>query len=351
MVGAVLLKDGQVIGEGYHRRAGLPHAEIEALQDARRRGFDPVGSVMVVNLEPCCHHGRTPPCTDAIEAAGVAEVYVGHKDVNPLVSGNGIRCLQEMHIKVHEGIMAEQAAVLNETFCKWALVRRPFVVLKMASTLDGKIATSSGDSRWVSGERALHYAHRLRHRYDAIMVGVDTVICDDPRLTCRIKGKKKVNHPLRIIVDSKLRIPPDAQVASNELPGITLVATTDRADEARERRLLEKGVEVKRFPAIGDGKVDLKALTDYLGKRDITSVLVEGGGRLLAGCLQADIADKLVMIMAPKIVGGVNAISSFHADIADTMDEARRVFRTKVRRLGEDWLVEGYFRELPCLPD
>ncbi|MHA1569996.1 MAG: bifunctional diaminohydroxyphosphoribosylaminopyrimidine deaminase/5-amino-6-(5-phosphoribosylamino)uracil reductase RibD [Alphaproteobacteria bacterium] len=343
MVGAVLLKDGRVIGEGYHHAAGLRHAEIEALNDARRRGNAPAGSVMVVNLEPCCHHGRTPPCTDALVEEKVAAVYVAHQDINPLVCGNGIRCLEEKRIEVHVGLLAKEAIKLNEAFCKWALTNRPFVVLKAASTLDGKIATASGHSQWVSGEKAREFAHRLRHRYDAVMVGVDTVIADDPQLTCRLLKSKKCSHPLRVIVDSTLRIPPTAQVVSGKLPGRTLIATTDRADQGKAKKLEKQGVTVEAFPATPDGKVDLTALTETLGTRDITSVLVEGGGRVLAACLSAGIADKLSLVLAPKIAGGAGAITSFEGELAATMDEAHRVLEMTTRRLGEDILIEGYF--------
>jgi len=351
MVGAVLLRDGRVIGEGYHHAAGMAHAEIEALEDARRRGEDPAGATMVVNLEPCCHHGKTPPCTDALLAAGVGRVYVAHKDINPLVCGNGIRCLTEKGIEVHIGVLAKEAAKLNEAFCKWMLVRRPFVVLKAASTLDGKIATASGHSQWVSSDAARRYAHRLRRRYDAIMVGVGTVICDDPQLTCRLPYQVECRQPLRIILDSCLRTPPTAKVVSGALPGETLIATTDRADPKAMNLLKEAGVEVEIFPAAPNGKVDLAALTDTLGKRDITSVLVEGGGRVLAACLAAGIADKLSLVLAPKIVGGEGAITSFHGELARTMDEARQVHDLTVRRLGHDWLMEGYFKKPTCLPD
>jgi len=350
MVGAVLLKDGRVIGEGYHHAVGKAHAEVEALADARRRGNDPADSVMVVNLEPCCHHGRTPPCTDALRDAKVAEVYVAHQDVNPLVGGNGLRCLINYGIPVHVGVLAERAIKLNESYCKWVRRRQPFVLLKAASTLDGKIATASGHSQWVSGEKALRFAHRLRHRYDAIMVGIGTVMADDPQLTCRLP-KKRVSQPLRVILDSKLRISEAAKVASGKLPGRTLIATTDQADPAKINRLERNGIMVNKYPATSTGQVSLEVLIDDLGQRDITGLLVEGGGKVLAACLAGGIADKLALVLAPKIIGGASAVSSFDGEIAATMDRARQLYDMTVRRLGDDLLIEGYFSEETCSLD
>ncbi len=351
MVGAVLLRDGEVIGEGYHHAAGQPHAEIEALAECRRRGLDPRGSTMVVTLEPCCHHGKTPPCTDALLAAGVDHVFVAHRDINPLVCGNGVNCLEEKGIGVHVGVLSGPAQKLNEAFCKWMLTGKPFVLLKAASTLDGKIATADGSSQWVSNAPARRFAHRLRHANDAIMVGVGTVLADDPQLTCRLEYKSLCRHPLRVILDSNLRTPPGAKIVSGDLPGETLIAAVEGADPERAKKLVRKGVSVEYFPRSADGKIDLTALTDALGKRDITSVLVEGGGRVLAACLAAGIADKLALVLAPKIVGGESAITSFHGELARTMDDARRIYHLTIRRLGEDWLLEGYFRPSSCLPD
>jgi len=350
MVGAVLIKNGRVIGEGWHHAAGRPHAEVEAINDCRRHGHDPRGAAMVVTLEPCCHFGRTPPCTEAIAAAGIREVYVAHQDVNPLVCGNGVACLLDDRIKVEVGIMAREAMILNEVFTKWSQTGEPFVVLKAASTLDGKIATASGDSQWVSGAQSLRFAHQLRHRYDAIMVGVGTVLADDPQLTCRLPGRQKFKHPLRIIVDSQLRTPLEAKVVSGGLPGRTILAVTDRAKRSKIKKMEQLGVEVLVLPADRQGWVDLPALTKTLGKRDITSLLVEGGGTVLAACLAAGVGDKLSLVMAPKIVGGARAISSFQGELAATMDQARRLHDMSVRRLGKDFLFEGYFQPR-CLPD
>lgn len=350
MVGAVLLKDDRIIGEGFHTAVGCMHAEREALVDCRRRGNEPTGATMVVTLEPCCHQGRTPPCTDAIIEAGVGRVIVAHQDPNPQVDGKGLIILRDNGIAVEVGLMADEAITLNEVYCRYVCSQRPFVTLKAATTLDGKIATATGDSRWVSGPAALRFAHWLRHANDAVVVGIGTVLADDPRLTCRIAAKSQVRHPLRVILDSHLRTPEDAKVVSGRLPGETLIATTAQADAAAEKRLAKPGVLVERFTADERGRPDLREVLAFLRERDIASVLVEGGGHVHATFLQHHLADKLQLVVAPKLVGGDGARTWVAGQLAATMDQARRLAAMKVRPLGADLLIEGYFEDIgECL--
>jgi len=350
LVGAVLLKGGRIVGEGYHSKIGCAHAEVEALIDARRRGINPRGATMVVNLEPCCHYGCTPPCTDALIAAKIAAVYVAHQDPNPKVNGQGFRILRKAGIKVNVGLMGTEAWKLNQVYCKWIHTQRPFVVLKGAASLDGKIALASGQSQWISGPAARLFANQLRRKYDAVLVGVNTVIADDPQLTCRIQSRRPYRQPLRIVMDSNLRIPTTAKVVSGALPGETLIATTQPADSEKALLLTRPGVVVETFPATAEGRVDLVSMTAALGSRGISSILVEGGGQILGACLNSGIADKLSLVLAPKIIGGQNSISLFGCQLAATIEQARPLFGMTVKNLAGDWLVEGYFREEICSP-
>jgi len=352
MVGAVLVKDGHIIGEGFHTAVGKRHAEREALADARRRGNDPAGATMYVNLEPCCHYGRTPPCTDAIMEAGVAKVVVAHQDPNPQVNGHGLTILKEAGLEVEVGVLADEAIRLNQVYCRYICSQRPFVTLKAATTLDGKIATVTGHSKWVSGPAALRYAHHLRHVNDAVLVGVDTVIADDPRLTCRPGVEQDVRQPLRVVVDSTLRTPEDSVIVSGTLPAQTVIATTDRSDSEKRKRLAKESVLVKRFPADETGRVDLAALLVWLHRREVAGLLVEGGGRVHASFVRAGLADKLELVLAPKLVGGEGGASWMAGVLAETMNEAVVLRDMRVRQLGSDWLIEGLFEEVGgCLLD
>ncbi|NLH51067.1 MAG: bifunctional diaminohydroxyphosphoribosylaminopyrimidine deaminase/5-amino-6-(5-phosphoribosylamino)uracil reductase RibD [Myxococcales bacterium] len=350
MVGAVLVRDGRIIGEGYHTAVGNPHAEREALADCRRRGENPAGATLYVNLEPCNHQGRTPPCTEAIIESRLARVIIAHQDPNPLVNGSGIRRLESAGIPVESGVLAKEAIALNEGYCRYICAGRPFVTLKAATTLDGRIATASGHSQWVSGPAALRFAHWLRHVNDAILVGVDTVIADDPQLTCRLPDFFPHRQPLRVILDSRLRIPPAAKVVSGKLPGQTLVAVTDRAPREKIDRLAKPGVIVDIFPADADGRVDIAAVLQALHRRQIAALLVEGGGHVHASFLQLRLADKLNLVLAPKLVGGRDAKSWIAGELAATMDQALRLKDFHTRRLGVDLLVESHLEEVgECL--
>ncbi len=340
MVGAVLVRDGQVVGEGFHRRAGTPHAEIHALQAA---GPMARGATLYVNLEPCCHHGRTPPCTEAIIQAGVARVVAAMEDPNPLVAGRGLERLRTAGIQTECGVLADQARRLNEVFCKYISTGLPYVVMKAAMTLDGRIATRTGDSRWVTGPEARQHVHQLRHRYDAIMVGVGTVVADNPRLTTRLAGMNGKN-PLRVIVDSTLRISLDAEVVLSASVVPTVVACLASASGQRDRirgQLAARGVEVWEVPGEGP-RVDLINLVHLMGKKGITSILVEGGAEVHGACLTAGIVDKVMIYIAPKIAGGREAPGPVGGHGVQVMADAVGVKDLQVCRLGPDVLLTGY---------
>ncbi|AEG14827.1 riboflavin biosynthesis protein RibD [Desulfofundulus kuznetsovii DSM 6115] len=337
MVGAVLVKDGQVIGRGYHARAGTPHAEIHALNEA---GEQAAGATLYVTLEPCCHRGRTGPCTEAILDAGVKRVVAAMTDPNPLVAGRGLERLRQAGVEVTVGVMEEEARKLNEVFVKYITTRRPFVVLKAAMSLDGKIATRTGESRWITGPRARLAVHRLRDRYDAILVGVNTVLKDNPSLTTRISGENG-KDPVRIIVDSLARTPPDARVITQQSPAPTIVAVTERAPVQNLRRLEEAGAQVLVVPGPGL-RVDLEVLMKELARREITSVLVEGGGEIHASFLKSRLVDKVVWFISPLIIGGRQAPGPVGGEGPARLAEAVRLKDVSLTRYGGDFCVEGY---------
>lgn len=337
LVGAVVVRDGAVIAEGYHTRCGGPHAEAVALEKAgdRARGAD-----LYVNLEPCVHREKkTPPCTEAVIASGIRRVIVAIRDPNPLVDGKGIARLRAAGIEVVEGVLADEARRLNEVFFHWIRNRTPFVVLKLAMSLDGKIATATGRSRWLTGPEARRLVHALRRRYAAVLVGVGTVLADDPELTVReVPGPQ----PLRIVLDSQGRIPLGAKVLSPEAK--TVVATTGRMPSEIEAQLRAKGVEVWRLPGEGD-RVDLKALLRRLGK-ETDSLLVEGGAEVAWSFLSQNLVHKIAFFYAPLILGGLDAVPSVGGDGVDDPSQAIRVRDLEIERVGDDFLVTGY--PTPC---
>jgi diaminohydroxyphosphoribosylaminopyrimidine deaminase/5-amino-6-(5-phosphoribosylamino)uracil reductase len=337
LVGCVIVKHDQVVGQGYHQRFGGPHAEIHALQAA---GSCARGATLYVTLEPCCHHGKTPPCSEAILEAGIGRVVVALRDPNPLVAGGGVTRLREAGIPVTLGVCEEEARQLNEAFLKHVTTRCPFVTLKSAITLDGKIATSTGASRWITGTQARVAVHRLRHATDAIMVGIGTVFQDDPLLTTRLPDQPGVN-PLRVIVDSTLRVPLQAQVLDVAADRRTLVATTVRADGARQQQLQERGVEIVCLPAYDDGCVHLEALLQHLGAHGIASVLVEGGATLSAALLRHGLIDKVLLFVAPKIIGG-DGVDVIGPCGVETMEQAFRLQAVTWQGLGEDVMLQAY---------
>lgn len=335
MVGAVIVKGGKIISEDYHRRSGTPHAEILAL---RKAGKLAKGAMLFINLEPCCHTDKkTPPCANAIIESGLKKVVIAMIDPNPKVAGKGIKSLKSAGIEIEVGIMETEARRLNETFTKFITKREPFVILKAAQSLDGKIATASGESKWITGDKARQYVHKLRNEVDAVMVGIGTVIADDPSLDCRVKDGR---NPYRIIVDSSLKIPLDAKVLTHN-DKKTIIATTKRADREKINSIIKNGNRVLIVKS-RDGRVDLKSLVKELGRLEITSVLIEGGSSLNASALSSGIVDKAIFFCAPKIIGGVDAIPSIGGTSPASLKKVIKVKDLKVKQLGDDFLFEGY---------
>lgn len=340
MVGALVVKDGRVLAAGYHQKAGTPHAEVIALEQA---GPAARGATLYVTLEPCSHFGRTPPCVNKIIAAGIKEVVVAMVDPNPQVNGRGIKMLREAGIKVTVGVLQKEAEKLNEAFIKYITTRRPFVALKWAMTLDGKIATVTGDAKWISNSVSRAYVHRLRDEYDAILVGINTVLRDNPSLTTRLAGKKG-KDPLRIILDSSLRVPLDANVVNLESPAPTIICCAAKADKEKISRLEEKGVIIWQLPGSA-GRLDLNSLLDRLGEREVTSLLVEGGGTVIESFLRQRLTDKLYCFIAPKIVGGELAKTPVEGEGVQSMAEAYQLTELNFENMAGDLLVTGYFRK------
>ena len=302
LVGAVVVKGGKIVGLGYHRRAGSPHAEINALAKAGRNARN---ADLYVTLEPCCHYGRTPPCVDTIIDRGIKRVIIGMVDPNPRVAGKGIACLKEAGIAIHCGVMEEECRRMNEIYVKHVTTGTPFVILKVAASLDGKIATRTGDSRGITGEKSLQVVHRLRDQVDAIMVGRGTVKADDPLLTTRLRGRRG-RDPLRVIVDSRLSISPRAKVFNPSSSAGAIIATTKRASVRKKEYLERLGARIITVPSSGKW-VDLKRLMKTLGKLEITSLLIEGGTQITTSALKDGIVDKILFFYAPKIIGGSRA--------------------------------------------
>lgn len=335
MVGAVVVRGGEIVGQGFHARAGQPHAEVEALRQA---GEAARGATLYVTLEPCCHYGRTGPCTEAVIAAGVRRVVVAMRDPNPKVAGKGVARLREAGIEVVEGVLRDEATLVNEVYLKYITARMPFVALKAAVSLDGKIATRTGDSRWITGKEARLYAHRLRDVYDAILVGLGTVLQDDPSLTTRLPEGGR--DPVRIVLDSTARLPVTARVVTVDSTAPVVVATTERAPEARLTELKRQGAEVIRCGA--GPRVDLGVLLRELAAREICSVLVEGGAAVHASFVEAGLVDKIHWFVAPKIIGGVDAPGAVAGRGIAQMSEALCLERVRRLHLGDDVCIEGY---------
>jgi diaminohydroxyphosphoribosylaminopyrimidine deaminase/5-amino-6-(5-phosphoribosylamino)uracil reductase len=327
MVGAVVVRGGRVIAEGWHRRFGGPHAEVDALD---RAGARAKGATLYVNLEPCCHFGKTPPCTDRILAAGVKEVVAAVKDPNPLVGGKGISILRRKGIAVRTGTLEAEAVRLNRGFFKSHAKGLPYVAAKWAMTLDGKIATRTGDSRWVSGERARGWVRTLRDDYQAILVGANTAIRDDPGL----RGGKR--DPIRIVLDSNARIPLDSQLVKSAKERRTIVAVTESAPSSKLRKLERAGVQVIRLETS-----DLRVVFEELARSGIHSILVEGGGEVHASLFESGLADEVLVVVAPKIAGGRDAVTPVEGEGLSKMAEALNLKDVTVERLGDDVLIRA----------
>jgi len=336
MVGALVVKRGRIVGRGYHKKCGLAHAEVEALEEA---GTLSKGASLYVTLEPCIHFGRTPPCVDRIIKSGINEVIVGMLDPNLLNNGKGIHILRQHKIKVHVGILEESLRKLNEVFIKYILKKMPFVTVKVAESLDGKIATSRGDSKWITSDKSRFYAHRLRQNYDAVMVGVNTILRDNPRLDAWFSAKQ----PVKIIVDSQLSTPRDANVfaAKNQVIVVTLSSRPGQETENR-KMLAEKAriLEVKEK----EGQVNLKDMMKKLARLEITSVLVEGGGTLIGSLFDERLVDKVMFYISPKIIGGKEAISSVMGKGIGRIEKAIKLRDVRWKKSGEDFLIEGYVK-------
>lgn len=332
MVGAVIVKDGRIIGEGWHQKCGQLHAERNALAALTESAE---GAAMYVTLEPCCHHGRTPPCTEAILAHGIRRVVVGSRDPNPLVSGKGAALLRQHGVQVEEDFLREECDALNPVFFHYITTGRPYVVMKYAMTLDGKIATCTGASRWITGEQARLHVHRLRGRYGAILAGIGTVLSDDPMLNCRLEG---AHQPVRIVADSRLRLPLESALVQTAGEYRTVVACADERP-GREAALRDRGVEVLRLPG-PDGEVDLRALVLWLGGQQLDSLFIEGGGRLHEAALRAGIVNHVCAYIAPRIFGGADAKSPVEGVGVDLPAEGARLGNPRWTWLGEDLLLE-----------
>lgn len=333
MVGAVLVKDGQIIGQGYHQCCGQNHAEVNAIENATETV---AGSTLYVTLEPCCHHGKTPPCTDRIIKQGIARVVIGTTDANPKVSCRGISLLQAAGIEVSTGVLESQYRKLNEVFFHFMETGLPFVTLKYAQTLDGRIATAQGQSQWISSPASLKFVHRLRARHDAILVGIGTVLQDDPELTVRlVRGR----NPVRVVVDSQLKIPLTSKLISTASNTPTLIASTRRPDDTRARDLAALGARILAIDPDRHGRVDLRKLLERLAAENISSLLVEGGSDIITSFLADHLVQRLVTVIAPKILGrGTDAVGDLQ--IKD-LDLAEKIFVQKVSRLGADIVVDG----------
>lgn len=341
-VGAVIVKDGIVVGMGYTQPPGSDHAEVMALRQA---GEKAQGATMYVTLEPCCYYGRTPPCTQAAINTGISEVHIALIDPNPLVSGRGVRELNEAGIKTYVGAYQEEAYQINEAYSKFITKGLPFVIAKFAMSLDGKIATRTGHSKWISNEEARNYVHAVRHTADAIMVGVNTVIADNPLLTakgCYGKGGMIKRQPLRIIVDSNGRTPSDANVFKQ--PGKTILATVEPFDKEKKKGLARIGVEVLELPGV-EGLVDIEELLKVSGRREIVTILVEGGSKLLGYLFDHGLVDKVLVFISPIIIGGSQARTAVSGDGVGSVAEALSLDRVNFKNFGDNVLISGYVKK------
>lgn len=334
LVGAVIVKDNRVVGCGWHRKAGTPHAEVHALNQA---GELAQGADVYVTLEPCAHYGKTPPCAKALVEAKVKNVYGGLLDVNPKVAGKGFKILEDAGIHVEYGFLQDELRKQNEVFFKWIEHKKPFVVLKAAMTLDGKIATATGQSKWITNETSRAYGYKLRDIYDGIMVGINTVIEDNPMLTARVDGGK---NPIRIVVDSSLRIDINANVVQDK-SAKTIIATTDKVDKDKILKLQAQDVDVIVVDKDENDKVDIEKLLDILGQQNICSILVEGGATLSGSFVAKKLVDKVYFFIAPKIVGGKEAKTPVAGTGILNLQEALALKDIQIEKLEEDILIIG----------
>jgi diaminohydroxyphosphoribosylaminopyrimidine deaminase / 5-amino-6-(5-phosphoribosylamino)uracil reductase len=336
MVGAVLVKDGRIIGEGFHEYYGGNHAEVNAIKDLPADITS--GSTLYVTLEPCAHEGKTPPCVNLVSEKKIARVVIGMADPNPLVNGQGISLLKSAGILVEVGLMEHRVRQLNEVFVKYITTKQPFVLLKSAMTLDGKIATVTNASRWITGDVSRKLVHSLRQQLGAVMVGVNTVLFDDPLLNIRMKGTWK--NPLKIIADTRGRISLEAKVLSND-PQLTIIATTELADPGKLKQIERLGAQVLVCP-LKDNMVDLGFVVRSIGAMGVDSIMIEGGSTLAFSALNEGIVDKVISFIAPKIIGGTNAPTAVGGTGIEKMEDAIILKKLKTRKVGEDMMIEGW---------
>lgn len=332
LVGAVIVKNGQIIGEGFHEKYGAPHAERNALKNCKE---SPENAQMYVTLEPCCHYGKNPPCTDAIISSGIKKVYIGSDDPNPLVAGKGIRILKEHGIEVVTHFLKDECDKLNEIFFHYITSKRPFCILKYAMTADGKIASYTGESKWISDEESRYHVHLTRKRAAAVLTGIGTVLSDDPMLSCRIDMP---SNPVRIICDSQLRIPLDSKIVKTA-KDIPVIAATLSDDKEKIARLHSMGVEIFRAEN-KNGHVSLRSVMKYLGENSIDSVLIEGGGEIAYSALEEHIVNRVQVYLAPKILGGRNALSPVGGIGAASPDGSFKMKCRKILPLKNDIFIE-----------
>ncbi|MBN1199010.1 MAG: bifunctional diaminohydroxyphosphoribosylaminopyrimidine deaminase/5-amino-6-(5-phosphoribosylamino)uracil reductase RibD [Bacteroidales bacterium] len=336
MVGAVIVKDNVIIGQGYHEYFGGPHAEVNAFNSCKK---SPRGAILYLNLEPCIHYGKTPPCAELIVKKGIRKVVIAMKDPNPVVNGKGVEFLERNNISVETGILEKEAFQLNEVFAKFITTRKPFCLYKSAMTLDGKIASVSGDARWVSGESSRKLVQKLRHEYSAIMVGIGTVLKDNPKLDAR-RSRKISKNPLKVVVDSMARISLDSNVLAIN-PQLTLVAVTKRADSGKLAEIRRRGAQVVVCPEKND-QVDLEYLMLALGLMDIDSVFLEGGGTLAFSAMRDQVVDKVMLFIAPRFIGGKKAPTILEGEGIRRLSDAIPFRVSGLKMLKEDILIEGY---------
>ena len=330
LVGALIVKRGSIAGKGFHKKFGDDHAEIMAINDAGKKA---IGSTLYVTLEPCSHWGKTPPCTERIVDSGIKEVIIGMKDPNPQVDGYNV--LKSRGVKTRIGILDKECKRLNECFIKWMKKKRPFIVIKAAISLDGKIATKTGHSKYITGMQARKYVHELRGCYDALMVGVNTVIKDNPQLTTRLA---KGPNPIKIVLDTTLRIPINSKIIKKE-PEKLIIATSKKANKAKIKKLEKKGVKVL-IVSVSKGVIDLNELTKILAKHDICSIMIEGGAELNTAAIKSKIADKILFFISPKFIG--NGLASLGDLGISKVDKSIKLNNIETKRLGKDILLEGY---------
>jgi len=336
LVGALVVKDGCVIGRGYHEKSGLPHAEIVALDDA---GKAAKGATLYVTLEPCTHFGKTPPCVDRIIQSGIKRVVIGMVDPNPVNNGKGIQLLRNHKIAVEVGFCEEKLKIINEAFIKFITQRLPLVTVKVAESLDGRIATRTGDSHWITSDRSRNWSHRIRRQYDGIMVGVNTVLRDDPKLDAWYSDK----HPTKIVVDSQLSSPEQSSIFKGRSDVILVTLPVDPGQATENRKILGRKAKILEVKG-KEGQINLKDMLKKLARLGITNILVEGGGTLIGSMFDEGLVDKVMFFISPKIIGGKDAIGAVMGHGVARLDSAIKLKNVKMRRFGEDILVEGYVR-------